>query len=368
MGGGRQAWCPRCDEVRAARPRTSCPVCGRELLPVPAARPGQPEPGRAERLARRLRRLRPAAGAVAAGLLVLAVVASGFAAGRLTRTTPSTPAAATTGPEFDDAGPGNARRDFDGWEAQAEGITVRLRSLTVGTGFSRLDFHIDGVRAGHDVNLLERLRVRDAAGNDLLAGGTLERIGTSGSRPGPGGGIDTEVVFDQPLDLQAVAAVELGGLTVGRGIRERLAGTLLDRELQRRADGDPDTSRWLAARRDCPGCQLRVTCDDCTTMRVVGTAYRHGRILVGVEALDRVEQTALNPSDRRVVVDGEGGLSELPAWMDGSGGTAVISVAADILAADRFSGDERPIGFEIIVRGQAEQVVRGTWALRPAGG
>ena len=39
MGGGRQAWCPRCDEVREARPGTSCAACGRELLAVPAGAP-----------------------------------------------------------------------------------------------------------------------------------------------------------------------------------------------------------------------------------------------------------------------------------------------------------------------------------------
>ena len=41
MGGGRQAWCPRCDEVRGARAGASCPVCGRQLLAMPPARPGQ---------------------------------------------------------------------------------------------------------------------------------------------------------------------------------------------------------------------------------------------------------------------------------------------------------------------------------------
>ena len=38
MGGGRQAWCPRCDEVREARPGTSCVACGRELLAVDGTR------------------------------------------------------------------------------------------------------------------------------------------------------------------------------------------------------------------------------------------------------------------------------------------------------------------------------------------
>src|SRR4029453_889653 len=97
------------------------------------------------------------------------------------------------------------------------------------------------------------------------------------------GGIDTEVVLDRPIDLQAVAAVELGGLTVGRNVRERVGGTLVERELRRRSPGTLEDARWLAKRRDCPGCQFRVTCADCTTMRIVGSAYRPR---AGVSALE----------------------------------------------------------------------------------
>jgi hypothetical protein len=375
MGGGRQAWCPRCDEVRAARPGGSCPVCRRELLAVPPARPGMPQPGRADRVAGRLRGLAPAAGAAGVGLLVLAVVASAFAAGRLTRTTPSTPGAATatTEPGLADEGPEVGRRDFDGWQARAGGVTVRLRSITVGTGFSRLELHVDGVRAGREVSALERLRIRDADGKDLLVGGELARIATSSSRPANASGIDTEVVLDQPLDREAVASVELGGLTVGRGVQEVLAGSLLDPELQRRAGDNVDDGAWLAGRRACPGCQLQVACQDCATMRVTGKAYRRGRVLIAVEALDRVERTALNPTRRRVLVNGDpdaGGSSDLPAWMDGAGGTAVITITGDLLAAYRFGtlDDAEPMGFQVIVRAQAEQTVRGTWALGQGSG
>jgi hypothetical protein len=316
-----------------------------------------------------LRALRPAAGAAGVGLLVLAVVAGAFAAGRVTRTTPPTAAAtASTGPGLADDGPEAGRRDFEGWEARAGGITVALRSLTVGTGFSRLELHVDGVPRGREVSALERLRILDAAGNDLLLGGEQPRIATSSSRPGVGSGIDTEVVLDRPVELRAVAAVELGGLTVGRTIRDQLAGSLHDPELQRRSDDNGDDSQWIAGRRGCPGCELRVACEDCTTVRVVGSAYRRGRVVVTVEALDRVEQTTLNPSRRRVLVSGEGGVSDLPAWIDGSGGTAVISIAADILAISRFGDGDEPIPFEVIIRAQAEQVVRGAWALRPGGG
>ena len=369
MGGGRQAWCPRCDEVRAARPGAACPVCGRQLLALPAERPGQPEPRRADRIARRLRALAPAAGAAGVAVLVLAVVASAFAAGRLTRTTPKVPAAAsaTTSPRFLDEGPETGRRDLN-WEDRANGLTVRLRSLTVGAGFTRLELHVEGVPQGRGISALEGLRIRDGDGNDLLPGGELASIATAASRPAGRPGIDTEVVLDRPLDLQAVASVELRGLTVARGVQERLGGTLVDRELRHQAADNFDDTPWLASRRDCPGCQLRVACEDCTGVRVTGSAYRRGRVMIAVEALDRVERTALNASRRRVVVTDDAGLSELPAWIDGSGRSAVISVPADLLAAARHGdpSDDEPMAFQVLIEAQAEETVRGRWTITPA--
>jgi hypothetical protein len=371
MAGGRQAWCPRCDEVREARPGAACPVCGRQLLRVPPARPGQPEPGVGDRAARRLRGLLPLAGAAGVALLVLAVVGSAFVAGRLTRTTPSAPAAAPTSTLSgfaDDEGPETGRRDFN-WQATAGRITVKLRSLTAGTGFSRLELHVDGVPPGRTVSALRRLRIRYAAGRDLLARGETASIATAASRPNPAGGVDTEVVLDRPLDLPAVASVELGGLTVAREVVEVLEGSLLDRELQRKARGTLDDASWLIERDRCPDCRLRVDCEDCHTIRVVGSSYRRGRMLIAVEALGRVEQTALNLSERRVVAIGDSGAAELTSWIDGTGGSAVISVGADILAATRAGDpdDGRPMSFEVRVQAQAEQEIRGGWTIRQAG-
>src|SRR5829696_6638819 len=364
MGGGRQAWCPRCDEVRAAKAGASCPVCGRQLLAVPPARPGQPQPGRADRLARRLRALVPTA-AVGVACLVLVVVASAFAAGRLTRTTPSAPAPAptTTVPGFLDEGPETGHRDF-GWEIRDSELTVELRTITVGTGFSRLELHVDGIRRGREISALEGLRIRDADGRDLLLGGTVARIATAGSRPSPDGGTDTEVVLERPIDPSAVASVELRGLALARGVQERIGGTLVDEQLRDKASDNIDDTAWLATRRGCPGCQLRVACEDCSSVRLAGRAYRHGRVAIAVQAVGRVEQTAINPSRRRVLVTGDGGLSELPAWIDGSGGSAVITIAADMLAAVRDR--DEPMAFNVVIQAQAEELVRGSWTITSA--
>jgi hypothetical protein len=310
----------------------------------------------------------PLAGAAGVALLVLAVVGSAFVAGRLTRTTPSAPATAPTTAVagFLDEGPETGRRDFN-WQASAGRITVTLRRLTVGTGFSRLELHVDGVRRGLEISALQGLRVRDAAGRDLLPGEPAS-IATATSQTNPAGGVDTEVVLDRPIDPPAVASLELAGLTVARWVDEQLVGSLVDPELQRRADSLDDNS-WLTERAGCPGCRLRVTCQSCRTIRVVGTSYRRGRMTIAVEALDRVERTALNPSRRRVLATSPGGVTELESWIDGSGGTAAIAVAADQLAAAQpgSPGIGRPLRFEVRVQAQAEQAVRGGWTIRQAG-
>jgi hypothetical protein len=69
-----------------------------------------------------------------------------------------------------------------------------------------------------------------------------------------------------------------------------------------------------------------------------------------------------------VLVTDDGGLSELPAWIDGSGGSAVITVPADMLAAVRFGdpSNDEPMAFKIVIQAQAEEVVRGTWTITSA--
>ena len=370
MAGGRQAWCPRCDELRAARPGADCPVCGRRLLAVPAERPGQPRQGWTDRLLGWLRALGPAAGAAGVALLVLAVVASAFAAGRLTRTTPAAPAAAptTTVPGFLDEGPETGRRDFN-WQARDAGISVELRSITVGNSFTRLELHVDGVQPGREVSALDGLRVRDRQGRDLLADGVIDHIATSGARPGAGGGLDTEIVLDRPLDQGAVASVELRGLTVARGVSDELRASLIDPQLRNRLDGNADNREWVLERRGCPGCRLRVTCADCPTIRVTGTAYRRGKVVIAVEAVGRAASSVLSPVRRRVIVTDEDGISELPGWIDASGDSGIISFGADQLAlVGGPAPDNEPMVFQVSVMALAEQAVHGSWTIREAGG
>ena len=70
--------------------------------------------------------LAPAAAAAGIAVLILAMVASAFVAGRLTRTTPSAPPT-TSGPGFLDEGPETGRRNF-GWATRDSGLTVELEA------------------------------------------------------------------------------------------------------------------------------------------------------------------------------------------------------------------------------------------------
>jgi hypothetical protein len=228
---------------------------------------------------------------------------------------------------------------------------------------------VDGVPPDREVSGLDGLRIRDLDGRDLLAGGVIDHIATATSHGATGGGLDTEVVLDRPIDQGAVAAVELGGLTVGHQVSEELQASLLDPELRRRLEGNLEDRDWLRERRDCPGCRLRVDCTDCRTIRVTGTAYRRGRVVIAVEAVGRTASSVLSPVRRRVLVTDEDGISELPGWIDADGGSGVISFGADLLAivGNRGAQDE-PMAFRVAVLALAEQTVRGTWTIREAGG
>jgi hypothetical protein len=369
MAGRRQAWCPRCDELRAARPGTACPVCGRAgLLAVPA-QPGQPTAPRA-RPGAWLRGLLPATRVGAVALLVVAAVAGAFAVGRLTRSTP-TATAATTATTL----PGLARGDTVtdrrqvGWRASDRGVTVTLRAVTVGVGFTRLELNVAGLdRRLPGVNALQGLRVQDAKGNDLLPGGEIAHINTANSDPGHGRSVDTDVVLDRAIDHRALARVQVRGMTIAENVNEHLAGELVDPQLQRNLTED---GRFLQRRPDCPGCRVKVDCMDCRTIRVAGTAYHRDQVLLWLEPVGATERSGLNRTLRRVVAfSGDGGV-ELTSWIDGADDDrgAVVAFNANELAnrtTDADTGRGR-MAFDVAISAEAEQPLRGRWVITRPG-
>jgi hypothetical protein len=370
MAGRRQAWCPRCDELREARPGTACPVCGRAGLLALPPQPGQPGDSLRGRAGRRLRTLLPAVRTGAVVALLLAAVAGAFAVGRLTRSTPSTTATppASTLPNFSEDGPVTDRRDF-GWRASNNGITVTLRGVTVGVGFTRLELNVAGPGGLPGISALEGLRLQDADGNDLLPGGEITHINTASSDGGADGSVDTDVVLDRPIDPKALARVQVRGLTIADRVNERLGGVLVDPELQRNLTEDGSFLRQQ--RPSCPDCQVRVRCGDCRTIRVAGTAYHRDQVLLWLEPADSTRRPGLNAVVQGVVAfsDGDRGGLELTAWiddLDGDGG-AVVAFNANELAQRTTDRGKGTMAFDLAVSVDAELPVRGRWVITQPG-
>jgi hypothetical protein len=373
MAGRRQGWCPRCDEVRAARPGARCPACGRAgLLPLPDDRP-RASLGR--RAGGRLRALLPVARSVGVVALVAAAAAGAFAVGRLTRTAPSAgPAAAatTTLPAVAEAGPVTGRRDL-GWRADDRGVTVTLRGVSVGVGFTRLELNVAGLGRRLDVAGVDGLRIQDAAGKDLLPDGEVAHVNTASSDVGEGGAVDAEVVLDRAIDRQALARVQLRGLTLAQDLDEHLTGVLVDPQLQRHLSEDGE---FFRRRPECPSCRVRLRCDDCRTIAPAGTVYRRDQVLLLLEPVGPLQRSALNPSRRRVIVFSTRGQVELRSWIDGADGQpgagdagAVVAFSALELATgstDAVSGKGR-MAFEVEVAAEAEQPLDGRWDIAQPG-
>jgi hypothetical protein len=260
-----------------------------------------------------------------------------------------------------------ARRDL-GWRADDQGVTVTVRRATAGVGFTRLQLNVAGVGRRKLVAALDGLRVQDADGNDLLPGGEVAHVNTASSDPGPGGTVDADVVLDRAIDPNALARVQLRGLTVAEDVIEHLAGVLVDPELQRNVTED---GGFLRRRPDCRDCRVQVRCQVCTTIRVAGTAYRLDQVLLLLEPTGPTERSALNPSRRRVLAFSRDGGLELSSWIDGADGEpgAVVAFSALELAArstDAKTGKGR-MAFDVEIAAEAEQPLRGHWDITQRG-
>jgi hypothetical protein len=364
MARGREAWCPRCDELRAARPGTSCPVCGRAGLLALPSQPGPPGASLRVRAARRLRGLLPATRTGGVVLLVLAAVAAAFAAGRLTRSTPTAAAAppATTLVGFGQDGPITDRRTFD-WQADDQQLTVRLHAVTVGVGFSRLEFEVDSFgRRLPGVTALDGLRIQDAAGNDLLPGGEIAHINTASSDRGNGGSVELDVVLDRPIDLKALAQVQIRGLAIAEVYNEYLKGVLVDPELRRHPTED---GSFLQQRPSCPDCRVRVDCTRCRAIRVAGTAYHRDRVLLWLEPVGPTRRSGPDALQAVVVFGGDSGGVELDSWVDSQEDQdgALVAFDANALANRTPDHGKGGMAFDVAVSIQAEQQVHGRWVL-----
>ncbi len=196
----RAAWCPRCDELRTARAGTRCPACGSTLLPVPTGERPAGGGWRAAAGAERLRALFPAIRTLGTGLVVVAVVAGAFAAGRATQATPAAVQAApsTTEPDTGQPDQGLATRgdSFYNWPSrQRAGLT--LTTVPGGIG----DLAAVAAMTVQGVTVASRL--------DELAKGTLvdPHLSASDVRPPPAtcGGCRLDVRCTRCRTMRVVA-------------------------------------------------------------------------------------------------------------------------------------------------------------------
>jgi hypothetical protein len=309
------------------------------------------------------------AGAVAALLLV--TVAGAFAVGRLTRAAPAATAAPPTStlPSFSEDGPVTGQRDF-GWRARDSGLTVTLRAVTVGAGFTRLELNVAGFARLPGVSALDGLRVQDAAGNDLLPGGEIAHVNTASSESGGSGSVDADVVLDRAIDPQALAQVQMRGLTISDSVNERVAGVLVDPGLQRHLTED---GRFLRQRPSCRDCKVRVDCSGCRTIRVAGTAYHRDQVVLWLEPAASSGQPGLDAAVRGVVAfsGGNRGGLDFTSWIDDpeGGGGAIIAFDANELANRTTDADtgKGTMAFDLAVSVDAERPVRGRWVINRQG-
>jgi hypothetical protein len=363
MAGRHQAWCARCDELRAARPGAACPVCGRRLLPVPAARTAEPRHGPTSRAAARLAASLPALRAASTGLVVLAVVAGAFAAGRVTRSTPSTPSA--TVPAFAEAGPQAGHREY-GWRAgPVAGVTVALDAIDVQAASSQIELNVTGLAADEAVATVHGLRIQDAAGGDLVAPALLADLSPVGGQRLRGAlGVDTDLPVAAALDWKQVARVSVAGLTVSRLVSAQLRGAILDRDLRRRTDQQPQEADRLASA--CGSCRLQVACGACRTVRLVGSDYPRPAVVLVVAPRGPPASSAAGAAGEAKVTAVPDG-SELISWRDTApDGTTAIGFDARELARDSAKGAAR-MRFSVELTADATRELRGPWTITPPG-
>ena len=371
MGGRRrrrrQAWCPRCDELRPGRAGGQCLACRARLVALPGVAAPAPDPARAA-MAGRLRALLPGLRAVALTLGAAALVVGSFVAGRTTRSsaaaqgasgvTAASPSAAATTVTTQ---PGPGVRPF-GWHASHGQVTVTLRSIENGSDFSTVVLDVAGLAGG--VTAFNGLRIEDARGNDLTGEGTAtkEPVGRDRSGFQLGGGTDYLVQFNHPIDFGAVARVELHSLTIVQPTEELVSGSLFDPALRRSIDQNGQAT--ATATQPCPTCRLLLRCTTCKVTRILGSAYRHGRVVLLFTPADPAH--SLITDDQSSEVDAPNGQVSIDTQPLASGGT-MITFQASSLALISPAG--RPtMAFTTHVFASRQLVAQGPWRIAQTSG
>lgn len=349
----QRAWCPRCDELRSARPGAPCPACSSTLLRLP----GEPRPttrgGWRAAAAERLRALLPAGRSLAVGLAVAAVVAVGFAAGRATRTTPSAGpvAAAPTETTGDARGPATGGTAYYNWTSRPQGkLTLTLQRIEVRQRGSSLTVSVDGLPRGERLAALTGVSVTDKDGRQLIQGGPVQAASAADN----GGGSEAEVLLRGVVEpLAAVAAVTVQGVFLADVTTEEAMGTLVDPGLPPAFDTTPAEVPPAT----CPGCRLAVRCTSCATMEVAAFDYRRRDVVILLAPKGPRARSVLANAQPEVTI-GNAATDLQPTVSSAPDGTVAVRFAAEALGGER---DRRE--FLVSVRGRLEREVTGPWRM-----
>jgi hypothetical protein len=370
VGQRRQAWCPRCDELRGSRPGSPCQQCAAPLLALGHPSQATTWRGRRDLLVERLRVALPAARVAGGALVLLAVLAGAFAGGRAARPSGGAAAAAPTTTAAGQRLPGgglstDVSRTF-GWSVLRDKVTLTLNRITATAGTTHVVLEVSGLERDWTFGGVQGLQMTDTAGRQLVTA-TPGEVFSADELQGLGGGsVVGTVKFSNRVDPNAVASVSVARVVATRRSREQLQGSLLDAELKRRMDSSSAPNRF-----DRPGacadCKLEVHCVDCETAAVAGSTYRDGRVVVLLSQAGKVAPgEALADADILVSTNGPGGqIGSFESSTD-SGSTVISFDARDLASATPH--DQQRMGFDITASVTRTEVVNGPWLIDRNGG
>ncbi len=377
MAVRRQAWCPRCDELRPGRAGGRCPACPARLVEAPAAAvrvsAGPDSDGGTLRttVRQRLRRLRavlPALRAAALALGAVALVTGSFVAGRATRSSAQTQAGSGASASAGGSGaavaststqPGPGLREL-GWHASSGQVTVTLRRIENGADFSTVTLGVAGL-AGIRVAAFNGLRIEDGRGNDLSGEGTTTKqpINSGRIQFEQGGGTDYLVQFNRTIAYTAVARVDLQSLTTVQMTTETAQGTLTDAAMRRDIDRDGQANEPGTTAGPCSACPLSAG-GGLKTIKVAGATYRHGKVVLLFAPADPAHWS-MDTGDGDAEVDADNGqvssdTQPLP------GGGLMVTFAASSLALVSPAGNAK-MPFRVQLFASRQGSTQGPWRI-----
>jgi hypothetical protein len=321
-------------------------------------------------LVERLRSLVPAARVVGATAVALALVAGAFAAGRSNR--PAVAAAGatptTTGPAGRLLPGGGLSTDVSrvfGWSMLRATVTLSLNRITATADTTRIVFEVSGLEHGWTFGAVVGLRLTDSSGHQLAVGRPNQPLAADDLEDLGGGSFFGTVELTRRIDPNSVAGATVAQVIALQRSEEHLRGTLVDAELKRLLDTSP--RNLLDRPGGCPACSLEVRCAECETVRVAGSTYRNGRVVVLLSQQGRPSPgEALADADISVSTGGPGG--QVGSFEStAQGGDTVVEFAGRELAATTPRGQQR-MSFDVVARVLRSQVVSGPWQLDQNGG